>query len=66
MMQFMTYRKRGRSWEQLTILTANSARSAALETSYVHNLKVVVVKTLDFGVIEMFRFNNPASITMGK
>lgn len=66
-MNFETYRKRGRNWEYLGIRTGvENSRSAALQTSYVHNLKVVGIRPEDSkDKILVYRFKYVASLAAG-
>ena len=44
-MTFETYRKRGKGWEYLGTRRSANSRSAAQQAGYVHNLKVIGVRT---------------------
>ena len=66
-MNFETYRKRGRHWEYLGIRSAGDSRAAALQTSYVHNLRVVAVRPEDSrDKLLVYRFLQPAAVHHGR
>lgn len=44
---FETYRKRGRHWEYLGCIDAESSRGAALMTGYIQHIKVIGVRPAD-------------------
>jgi len=65
-MRYETYRKRGRGWEYLGERDANSMRSAALHTSYVHNIKVIAVRPAGSRDKKyIYRFKYVASLASG-
>ena len=57
MLRFETFRKRGRGWEYLGERDARDSRSAALQTGYVHHLRVVGIRVADTpGKLQVYRF----------
>lgn len=66
-MNYETYRKRGKGWEYLGIRRhCRDSRSAALQTSYVHNLKVIGIRPEDSkDKILVYRFKYVASLAAG-
>jgi len=66
-MNFETYRKRGKGWEYLGVVSAETCRDAAQMIGYIHNLKVIGVRPEDSrDIIQVYRFLRVPELHHGK